>query len=439
MNRIILIGNGFDLAHGLKTSYKDFINNYWRDFAQKISNIFNPYEDEFVKFRTNGVLESQYDSMLATRYSVNNEKGYNYDAIINTFRQELIKDSSYANIKQLISGFNEASDLKLDLSFKNSFFEQISEKNYEQNWVDIENEYYQTLIKIAINNELGCVKTLNFDFEQIKNELERFLTRSTEDKLYQEQKIKDLIYDKIKVCDFTKVGIDRLVEENIIQYSEGKEHEDKKAIDLYELIEEEKNEGLIKDDKEYFEREVGKTEVRPKSVLLLNFNYTNTTSKYLWESRSRKSEVIHIHGELNNPKNPIVFGYGDELDDDYKAILKKNDNSLLEYVKSTKYAETNSYKKLLSFIESDSYQIFIMGHSCGNSDRTLLNTLFEHKNCQSIKIFYHENINKRGEKTDNFSDIYRNIMRNFTDFSELRAKVVDKTNSFPLPQAKKSS
>jgi hypothetical protein len=25
MNRLIIIGNGFDLAHGLKTSYHDFI------------------------------------------------------------------------------------------------------------------------------------------------------------------------------------------------------------------------------------------------------------------------------------------------------------------------------------------------------------------------------------------------------------------------------
>ena len=28
MNRIILIGNGFDLAHGLPTSYADFIRGY---------------------------------------------------------------------------------------------------------------------------------------------------------------------------------------------------------------------------------------------------------------------------------------------------------------------------------------------------------------------------------------------------------------------------
>ena len=29
MNRLVLIGNGFDLAHDLKTSYADFIDWYW--------------------------------------------------------------------------------------------------------------------------------------------------------------------------------------------------------------------------------------------------------------------------------------------------------------------------------------------------------------------------------------------------------------------------
>ena len=29
MNRLVLIGNGFDLAHRLPTSYQDFINWYW--------------------------------------------------------------------------------------------------------------------------------------------------------------------------------------------------------------------------------------------------------------------------------------------------------------------------------------------------------------------------------------------------------------------------
>ena len=36
MNRIVLIGNGFDLAHGLKTKYEHFIKWYW---DQRLHNI----------------------------------------------------------------------------------------------------------------------------------------------------------------------------------------------------------------------------------------------------------------------------------------------------------------------------------------------------------------------------------------------------------------
>ena len=35
MNRIILIGNGFDLAHGLKTGYTNFIEWYWEYWGHR--------------------------------------------------------------------------------------------------------------------------------------------------------------------------------------------------------------------------------------------------------------------------------------------------------------------------------------------------------------------------------------------------------------------
>ena len=44
MNRIILVGNGFDLAHKLKTGYKDFINWYYNQLVDDLhkceSNIY---------------------------------------------------------------------------------------------------------------------------------------------------------------------------------------------------------------------------------------------------------------------------------------------------------------------------------------------------------------------------------------------------------------
>ena len=36
MNRLIIIGNGFDLAHGLPTSYGDFIDDFWKNFKDKV-------------------------------------------------------------------------------------------------------------------------------------------------------------------------------------------------------------------------------------------------------------------------------------------------------------------------------------------------------------------------------------------------------------------
>jgi hypothetical protein len=38
MNRLIIIGNGFDLANGLKTSYPDFIRHYFKNAIKKASN-----------------------------------------------------------------------------------------------------------------------------------------------------------------------------------------------------------------------------------------------------------------------------------------------------------------------------------------------------------------------------------------------------------------
>ena len=103
-------------------------------------------------------------------------------------------------------------------------------------------------------------------------------------------------------------------------------------------------------------------------------------------------------------------------------------------MKSTKYLEADNYRKLLSYIDSAPFQIYIMGHSCGNSDRTLLNTLFEHDNCVSIKPFFH----RKDDGSDNYLDIVQNISRNFTDMKKMRDRVVNKTYCEPLPQLKKA-
>ena len=73
-----------------------------------------------------------------------------------------------------------------------------------------------------------------------------------------------------------------------------------------------------------------------------------------------------------------------------------------------------------------------MGHSCGNSDRTLLNTLFEHQNCASIKPFYY----KKDDNSDTYLEIVQNISRNFTNMKLMRDRVVNKKYCEALSQVK---
>lgn len=138
--------------------------------------------------------------------------------------------------------------------------------------------------------------------------------------------------------------------------------------------------------------------------------------------------MIHIHGELNNMKNPIIFGYGDERDETYNLLEKANIPEVFTHIKSFEYFKTDNYSRLLAFLESP-YDVYIMGHSCGLSDRTLLSTVFEHENCRYIKIFYHGN-------AENYRKTTYEISRHFTDKALMRKRVLPITKCKPMPQSR---
>lgn len=169
--------------------------------------------------------------------------------------------------------------------------------------------------------------------------------------------------------------------------------------------------------------------LRSDYTILLSFNYTGISDAY---SIPSLSHTIHIHEDLRDPQR-MIFGYGDELDEDYKGLLAQQDNECLKNIKTIKYLESGYYRNMLNFIEAAPYQVYIMGHSCGNSDRTLLNTLFEHKNCISIKPYYYQ----KADGFDNYMEIVQNICRNFTDMKLMRDRVVNKTYCEALPQVSK--
>lgn len=372
MNRLVLIGNGFDISHGLKTSYMDFINWYWDQRVLCFSgNTTNVLEDCLCKM----TIHEQSDLSCWNIFAFNNSYFKDIHGNMKCSGSEIID-------------YIKSNPDTFSIEYS-AFFGKIIQSIETKGWVDIENDYYQLLKKCVENPKCGyTINELNSQLAFLQRKLIEYL-KSIE--VQKERKdLYDAMIDFFNPADFS---------------TEGR----KKAIDSIGFE--------ISDIEEVRYDHEKRNKLIPERIMLLSFNYTGTARMYANFNLTHN----YIHGELDKPKN-IIFGYGDELDKDYQDILDKNDNELLRNVKSVKYLETKHYREMLEFIQSAPFQVFIMGHSCGNSDRTLLNTVFEHDNCVSIKPFYH----KWEDGTDNYLELVQNISRNFTDMKLFRDRVVNK-------------
>lgn len=402
INRIVLIGNGFDLAHGLSTSYQDFMKDFWKSIGEKIVAA-----GDKKRAVIDDLLQIQYSDIFSYFY-----KGEDQIQSYKEF-QEYIEDTRGAKLESI-----------------NSFLTIINNAVDTHGWVDIENMYYSTLKEIIFGKRgYYSVEQLNSDLDIIKIKLQDYLTRIsnnyTPDRRH---KIHNAIYSPLKFGDCSVNSTDVFTQFVSSRWNENKDVIRRRLTRYWYDTESEYREIVHKQYKSEDELiydilnggSVPRAYMLPSDIVFLNFNYTNTSDIYI--ARNSEIETIHIHGELNNESNPIVFGYGDEMDDDFKKIKNLNVNSYLDGSKSEAYLETDNYKRLLRYMESAPFQIVIIGHSCGNSDRTLLNTIFEHKNCISIKPCYHQ----KDDGTDNFRELVQNISRNFNDMARMRDVVACK-------------
>jgi hypothetical protein len=344
-NKLFIIGNGFDLSLGFKTSYSDFI--YW---------YFNSAINEYNK---------------TGKYS---DKYFIHDIINLPDGIKVVKN--FEQVRILTEKGKKGNHINLN----GDLAEYIIKNLTCDNWVDVEQSYFDFLVQI-LNAEgyskidkIRSIKSINESFEFIK----------------------------LKLCQYLKSQT----------YSIGAEM---KGLS-YNL------ERVLED----YAMEAIQSKNSTKSVLFLNFNYTDTvehlTNSMLLNIHLSKLnyDIVNIHGSITNPNNPIIFGYGDEIHEFYKIIENYNENELLKNMKSFGYFLTHNYQKLLGFIKNGFYEVHLMGHSCGLSDRVMLNTIFEDDNCQKIRIHYHD----KGNGVNNFQDLTMNISRHFNDKVKMRSRVL---------------
>lgn len=345
--RIYIIGNGFDLAHGLKTDYNSFFNwylNQCMDSAKK--ELFDLKSDADA---INSVMQYQDDLI---RFSIKPSNDRN--DIINNFKstKSLYEKNHHVNITT-------------------NFLKSIFENNPPPSWGNIEYLYYLALEKIYINYKSGHYKSTpdseNIYLRGINTEFD-FLT--------------------IKLNEYLSQQIDQNV-----------------SVDGFKKIFRLENDSKINN-------------------LILNFNYTSTFKQYL----NLKDKTINIHGSLGDKENPIIFGLGDEYSDIYKKMEDRNEDEYLKNVKSIKYLLSNQYSELQKQVAiSNEIEIYIIGHSCSISDRTLLKELFNNDKCKWIDIYNHN-----GKKS--YTNSLYGISRYFDNNQIMRSKVLDYNDSLKIPQ-----
>lgn len=376
MNDIIILGNGFDLAHGLATGYKDYVRAMLIDSLMETAKFPISYEDS--PFRIKGA------ATMSCSYVIDPEG---------------ISNEETGSLTKLYD-----STLKLAKHHLPRFTKRILEGFDREGWVGLEETYFSSL-KGYITEE-GSNKRqiipLNQQMEKLRTSLCQYLT-----KLEQPAPSEDIrsLLEQIKRGQIERAweqarnyNFPRMPETRVYAWQ----------------VEERLSSGIT----------------------VLTFNYTDTCEVLYKDALTIKVKdasncslvgelkddipptFIYIHGSLE--EGDIVLGYGDETTDKFRELEDANDNELTKYFKSFYYMQNSRYRQFFEVLERGPFRLHLMGHSCGLSDRVLLSSIFNHPNLEDVKIYYHD----RGENNNDYFQLCQNISRHFHDKHAMRLKIL---------------
>lgn len=155
MNTLFILGNGFDIAHGLKTSYTDFLIRFFQNMCDQLAKEGN-IKNDFIKLSKAPVIPVELRRI---------NKIEDFIKVLEYTKEQII----YSDLARFILNHH---------------------RNY--NWVDIEHTYYKLLTKIYIRNTssmpnnifnsekvksnvIDDVRGINSAFELLKRELVKYL------------------------------------------------------------------------------------------------------------------------------------------------------------------------------------------------------------------------------------------------------------------------
>ncbi|MDN3643751.1 AbiH family protein [Lutimonas halocynthiae] len=359
-NYVLLIGNGFDIAHGHETSYLDFADYLLIQLSQRIFTHLsgalasNPYFDDRANINLRHIA-------LNKRNDVNQDFQDLFEAFL---KSETANSHKYIH-EVLIEKYLDKLQLILANKFMAGLFRNRSSSN---NWFDIENMYFKNVKDIALRKpyQNQRLKNLNKDFNDLKTELSDYLNNQ--------------------------------------------------------------NYSVNKEIHSYF----GTLAKSIDSLTIINFNYTPTLDNYQ-KLFPVDCEIFNIHGTLK--KGNIIFGYGNDQNDEYRRILELEEDEPLKNFKTFEYLRDGVYSSLLERIGNFSdYEVYVIGHSLALTDKTILEEVFSRKECSSINLLKRTDLKNESNKIiENFKKLSYAVARVIEDDKIVRKIIVDQDRTMYFP------
>nr|WP_314465909.1 AbiH family protein [uncultured Clostridium sp.] len=357
MSNILVIGNGFDIAHGLKTSYSDYIKT-----VKLIKNKKITLED----------LEN---------------RDIKRDDLFNQFR-DITKENCF------LSHFIHCNDIEDSWCGIEGEIEKVINV-----WIDILDN---VTVKGRINNwnsEMEFVMCSFSDFIQVEEEADIVNKKS---KLFKSGVYRDLVKMYINERGINK---DSLINKLKIELNNFI-----KSFELYLQLFVEK----VTPD-QYLNLSV----LSPG--IIVNFNYTETHKIYKLFSENDESRVKYIHGKIGSEPNNMVMGmnvFGNDYNRDFVYFMKffqriQHKSDILRVkdlfqlnLKGSNHKPSHKQKK------QHWQKVYFIGHSMSNADGDVIRLLKspvsdeEEFEIESTFIIYYYNQKDYEQKVINLFEVF---------------------------------
>ena len=337
---ILIIGNGFDLAHKLPTKYTDFL-----DFLGNVRVLKEIHPEE--RKRLIRKIDKDMKQYLFTdenNFNINSKRSVYIDEIY-----QLLKDNIWINWLYQRRADNEILG---------------------EYWVDFETEISGVIQSIEQLSPILSESSGVFNLIGIQAKVFTFFIK----KYYTEHKSQDATMKYLK--ERLLLDLNKLIRCFEIYLEDFVKNIDKRllSLDIYNL----------KVDK------------------VLTFNYTNTYLKLY--NDDVECDYIHVKSDINNTMvtNNMVLGIDDYLNEDEK-FTNTNFIEFKKYYQRLIKGTNCDYKKWIDEINHTNYiikhNIYIFGHSLASTDRDVLLDFIENE--KTIITIYYNNSNQYSEQICN--------------------------------------